>query len=905
MKFPKQLASLAAITLLCSTIGATSTITFSSAALALVGHGTQERAGSKEKPTVDTGALDVIDATGRSLGKCPLKHTAVNAHISGYVSRVKVEQTFTNPYAETVEAVYTFPLSDTGAVDQMTMLVGGRTISGVIKTKEEARKTYEIARQQGRTASLLDQERANIFTQSVANIPPKGTVKIEIEYVEYLPYENGSYTFAFPMVVAPRYMPGTTTGKEGTGWSPDTTQVPDASKISTPIVPENTRAGHDISLHVKLDAGIPIQTIESKLHKVEIKKAPNAADVTLSSSDSIPNRDFVLTWKVATERLQSGYLTHREGDTGYFSVMLMPPAKVVPSQISPRELNFIVDRSGSQQGLPLQKARETMLYILDRLNPNDTFQIISFSSETEKCFPKPMPVTQQNVSDAKKYVADLEANGGTEMKGAVEEATKAPAPEHRLRIFIPMTDGLIGNDKEIIGMVKRTRDVSRWFTFGTGNSVNRFLIDGMAKAGGGEPEYVLLNSSGEDVAKKFFDRISSPVLTDIKVEFKGIEVKEVQPRTFNDVWAQRPLYITGKYKKAGTGSVTVKGFSGGKPYSATMDLNFPAKDDENSVLPQVWARAKVEELTQIMNEEAPHAGFSRSDLSPLALETRDEIEKLGLQYHLLTDYTSFVAVDESGPKLDPSKKKLTVAGETPDGMSLNKVFGKGLTREAVRGSGRFGGDLLYGRPLAFNKLVVGNNGSRGQGVGAGAGAALGSLPGKLAQLSSVDKYTFFPGNVRESADIGRIENPKDVNFFQVEPTVIDERHYTSGRSERHQKTSPTLPAGSPVPDTDEAPTSKKLDGRINPKFDTALQKMWSSAKDDDPTKVTLILHVAQYTKELLAKLKSLQALKVIAIHIKRNEIVVRVPLSLAPKLAELKDVQQITLSTKQVRQPNL
>ncbi len=269
-----------------------------------------------------------------------------------------------------------------------------------------------------------------------------------------------------------------------------------------------------------------------------------------------------------------------------------------------------------------------------------------------------MPVTQQNVNDAKKYVAALEANGGTEMKGAVEEATSAPAPEHRLRLFIPMTDGLIGNDKEIIGMVKQTRGVSRWFTFGTGNSVNRFLIDGMAKAGGGEPEYVLLNSSGEEVAKKFFDRISSPVLTDIKVEFSGVEVKEVQPRNFNDVWAQRPLYITGKYKKPGSGSVTVKGFSGGKPYISTMSLNFPATDDKNSVLPQVWARAKVEELTQILNEEAPQANPLSRNLPPLALETRDEIEKLGLQYHLMTDYTSFVAVDESGPTQRTSEEKV-------------------------------------------------------------------------------------------------------------------------------------------------------------------------------------------------------------------------------------------------------
>jgi Ca-activated chloride channel family protein len=672
----------------------------------------------------DSGAMHAVDITGRDLGQCPLKHTDVDVTISGYVAGVSVEQVFENPYNESIEAIYTFPLSDSGAVNEMVLEVGGRTIKGTIHKRAEARDIYDSAKSRGRTASLLEQERTNIFTQSVANIPAKSKVKVTLKYVDLLSFDSGRYTFAFPMVVGPRYMPGASTGKEGTGWSPDTTVVPDASKISPPVMPEKVRAGHDISLRVKLNAGMPVSDIKSALHEIVNTKDGDNQIIKLAPSDNIPNRDFILSWSVGEDKIKSGCLTYNDGKEGFFNLMVVPPARPTVKQICPRELNFIIDRSGSQRGMPLQKARETMLYILDRLNPNDTFQILSFSNGVEKLFYKAMPPSPEAISEAKKYIASLDANGGTEMKHAVEQAMKEPAPDHRLRIFTIMTDGLIGNDRDIVSFVKRKREGSRWFSFGTGNSVNRMLIDGVAKAGGGEAQYVVLNSNGEAVAKEFFDRISTPVLSDITLNFKGVTVTNVLPTVINDVWARRPLYICGKYTVSGSGSVTVKGFSGGKPYEQTVPIQLPEKNVDNAVLPAIWARAKVDEITESLNfDDVSESGRK---------EYIEQIEEVAIKYKLLTTYTSFVAVDEDGKTVEPSKRTSVVGVEAPDGMDMNGVFGN--ARQVL---GRNMGPLIMQVPV-----------------------------------SNVQKHQ-----------------------FQVEPTVIDERDYAAGR-DAHVMHSPSSPSTS-------------------------------------------------------------------------------------------------------------
>lgn len=616
----------------------------------------------------DSGSLSAMTTTGKPLGKCPLKHTDVSAEISGFVSRVKVVQQFQNPFPEKIEAVYTFPLSESGAVDEMLMKVGGRTIRGEIKKREEAREIYERAKASGHAASLLDQERTNIFTQSVANIKPGETIEITISYVDLLPYEQGNFSFVFPTVVGPRFIPGEKLGKQGTGWAEDTDNVPDASRVTPPVTPKGTRAGHDISISVAIDAGVPILDLQSKLHEVNIaKNGERKAVVTLTDKATIPNKDFVLTWQVASDKLKSGYLTHRVGDKGYFSLMILPPKRVTPETVAPKEMIFLIDCSGSQSGAPLDKAKETMNYILDHMNPNDTFQIISFSDHLKILFDKPETADSQMRAKARSFISGLTANGGTWMAPAVEKAASIPSDDHRLRIVTFMTDGYVGNDLEIVGLVKKLRGTSRWFPFGTGNGVNRMLIDMMAKEGGGEAEYVLLNSSGADVGRKFYERISSPVLTDVKVEFAGVGVKDVYPKQVADVWAEKPLYIKGTYAKPGVGTVTISGYNGGKPYAERMTINLPAKENANAVLGSIWARAKVDDL---MSQD--WFGAQQGSVND---QLKKEIIDVALQHHIMTQYTSFVAVEERTVVEGGKPKTIAVPVEMPEGVSYEGVFG--------------------------------------------------------------------------------------------------------------------------------------------------------------------------------------------------------------------------------------
>ncbi|MBZ0187975.1 MAG: VIT and VWA domain-containing protein, partial [Candidatus Obscuribacterales bacterium] len=419
----------------------------------------------------------------KELGKCPLKHTDVDVNISGYVSKVTVKQTFANPYKTKIEAVYTFPLSTSGAVDNMVMKIGQRTIKGTIRKREEARQIYEEARARGNVASLLDQERPNIFTQSVANIEPGKEVEITLQYIDLLPFEDGKYTFAFPTVVGPRFNPGNPQGKTGTGRHNDTDIVGDASKITPPIAPEGTRAGHDISIKLNIDAGVPIANIESRLHEVSIARdGNNKALVSLKNKSTIANKDFILSFDVAGDAIKSGYLTYRDekakDGSGFFTLMLLPPKKVTVEKVAPKEMIFLIDCSGSQSGMPLQKAKETLTYIIDHMNPRDTFQVISFNNGHQKMLPKPMSATAEMKTRARTFIKEMEAQGGTFMASAVEATCKLPAPENRLRIVTFMTDGYVGNDMEVLGLIKKMRGSSRWFSFGTGHSVNRFLIDG-------------------------------------------------------------------------------------------------------------------------------------------------------------------------------------------------------------------------------------------------------------------------------------------------------------------------------------------------------------------------------------------------------------------------------------------
>ena len=599
--------------------------------------------------------LRAVDPDGRELGACPLVHTEVTGDIAGFVARVRVTQRFENPFSDPIEAIYTFPLSERAAVDAMRIRTGGREIRGEIRRREEARRIYEEARQKGQLAALLDEERPNIFTQSIANLMPGEAVEIVLEYVDPLRYDAGTFEFSFPTVVGPRFIP-----------SGD--RVPDGDRIRPPVTPEGTRSGHDIGITVRIESPVPIRDVDSRLHETEVDRpSEREAVVRLRRKGEIPNRDFVLRYTVGTDELQSGYLVHRNGGDGYVTFVLLPPNRVTPEEAAPKELVFVIDRSGSQSGLPLTKAKETMLWILDQLNPNDTFQIVSFSSSAELLFERPQQVTPETKRQARTYVNGLRANGGTMMAEAVTRVVQSPADAHRLRIVTFMTDGYIGNDFEVLDLVQRLRGQSRWFPFGTGNSVNRFLLENMARLGGGEVDYVLLNEPGETVARKFYKRIASPVLTDVNLEFRNLDVVDVLPKDVSDVWAERPLIIQARYRRPGRGSVILRGYRGGKPYREELRVTLPGDEPASAGIASMWARARVQELMQ-----RDLKGL-QSHTYPEAL--KEEIVEVALAHRILSPFTSFIAVEDRVTNQGGELRTVPVPVEMPQGVSYEGVFG--------------------------------------------------------------------------------------------------------------------------------------------------------------------------------------------------------------------------------------
>ncbi|MCA1622100.1 MAG: VWA domain-containing protein [Acidobacteria bacterium] len=371
------------------------------------------RAARQTDDKVTRGALRAFDASGKPAGECPLRHTAVRAEVSGFISRVTVEQEFENPFADKIEAVYVFPLPAAAAVDDMTMLVGGRVIRSRIMRREQAQAAYREARERGHVASLLEQERPNVFTQSVTNILPGQSVKVTISYVETLRYEAGSYEWSFPMVVGQRYNPSGTAGE---------------GRVNPARPPEGMRAGHDISIEVSLDAGVPLEAVASATHEVDVERRGAAgAVVRLKGGAAIPDRDFVLKYDVAGGRVEDALLTHASARGRFFTLILQPPERVAPTQAVPKELVFVLDTSGSMSGFPLEKAKETMKLALGGLNPHDTFNLITFSGDTSILFRDPVPATPANLSKARKFLDSRGGGGGTEMMKAVRAALDTSA----------------------------------------------------------------------------------------------------------------------------------------------------------------------------------------------------------------------------------------------------------------------------------------------------------------------------------------------------------------------------------------------------------------------------------------------------------------------------------------------
>lgn len=619
-----------------------------------------------EPSAATDGSLQATDMSGKPVGLCPLKRTDVKAEVSGFLSRVRVTQEFENPFKEKIEAVYTFPLPQNAAVDDMTMQVGNRTVRGRILAREEARIVYEAARTKGQVASLLDQERPNIFTQAVANILPGEKVTVTISYVETLKYEDGVYEFVFPMVVAPRYVPGTPVSRGERGTSPNTTQVPDASRITPPIATNGMRAGHDISVEVSLNAGVPIEELKSSSHEIEVER-PNgwSARVSLKNKTEIPNKDFVLKYDVAGGRVEDALLTHRTDKGGFFTLILQPPDRVTVEDLTPKEIVFVLDTSGSMSGFPIEKAKEAMKLALDGLHPQDTFNLITFAGDTHILFPQPVAATSENMQKAQSFLASRSGGGGTEMMTAIKAALAPSDKQGHIRVVCFMTDGEVGNDFEIISEVQKHGN-ARVFAFGIGSSVNRFLLDKIAEEGRGEVEYVGLNDDGSKAARRFHERVRSPLLTDISIDWAGLPVADVYPKRIPDLFSAKPVVLTGRYTGAGRGAVRLKGKMSGRDFVREIPVELSEAEARHDVLATLWARTRIDDL---MRQDYPgvQRGNAHADL-------KETIMRLGIEYRLMTQFTSFVAVEELVVTDGGEPRRIEVPVELPEGMISTDGF---------------------------------------------------------------------------------------------------------------------------------------------------------------------------------------------------------------------------------------
>ncbi len=566
----------------------------------------------------------------------PLKHTDVKASITGYIASVGVTQQFQNPYNTKIEAVYVFPLPQDAAINEFVMTIGERRIRGIIREREEAERLYKEARAQGYRASLMTQQRANIFTQKIANIEPGKQIDVSIRYFHTLPYSDGTLRFAFPMVVGPRFNPPNQT--DGIAAVPHGSIGTSTQSTEISYLRPNERSGHDISLSIDIDAGMPIEELVSGSHAILDRPSdnPDRRHVTLSPGDTIPNKDFVLGIKVANDTIKPGLLTYQDKRGGFFSLLIVPPADLGSLPRHPMEMVFVLDCSGSMSGEPINQAKDAIQYALEELQPQDSFQIIRFSNNASALGASPLPATPSNIKRGKKYLRKLKGSGGTMMIEGITAALDFPHDPEKLRVVCFMTDGYIGNESEILRVVKERVGAARIFSFGVGSSPNRYLMQRMASLGRGSAAYVGLGDDGAEVMDAFFQRASRPAMTDLQINWHGTQVFGVFPSGSRDLFVGQPITLTGRYKDDLPDKITIHGQAGGEPVLINVQVKPSSHDDTHKALASVWARTQIADLS----DRQAYAGDPHGELA-------DQIKRLALNYNLVSAYTAFLAVDAS------------------------------------------------------------------------------------------------------------------------------------------------------------------------------------------------------------------------------------------------------------------
>ncbi len=593
-----------------------------------------------------------------------LLSTDVQMDINGLIARVAVRQQFRNESAEWVEGIYVFPLPDKAAVDRMRLHIGDRLIEGEIQEKERARKTYEQAKQAGKKTSLVEQQRANLFTTSVANVAPGELVVVEIEYLEDVRYEDGRFSIRFPMTLTPRYISGQgMPDKVGNGWSGDTDRVPDASLITPPMVP--TSSGHKITLTADVNAGTPLEIVASRYHPVSVTEGGGQYRVALSG-DKVPmDHDFELVWQpVPSAEPRAMAFTEVVEGQPYHLLMVMPPDQhEALASPMPREIILVVDTSGSMHGVSMAQAKRAVQLALKGLQATDRFNLIEFNSYAAALFSSSVAATTANVNKALNFVQQLDANGGTEMRSALSMALRDKPLATHLRQIVFITDGSVGNEDDLFMMIEGKLGNARLFTVGIGSAPNSWFMRKAAEAGRGSYTFISAVHEVGEKMDRLFRKLEQPQVTDISVQWPSGVVVDSYPATVPDLYFGEPVTVkvraSGDYRDGDTVRVSGNSVMGG--WARTLPVR---SAQASSGVAALWARARIGEL---LDEE--RRGRDSNEVWSAIVET-------ALAHELVSKYTSLVAVDKTParPPGDPLSSE-QVPNLMPYGQSTNAIFG--------------------------------------------------------------------------------------------------------------------------------------------------------------------------------------------------------------------------------------
>lgn len=559
-----------------------------------------------------------------NVDQLPLKDTRVDIAVSGVIADVKVVQTYRNEGSRPINASYVFPASTRAAVYAMRMKIGDQIIVAKIKEREAAKQEFDKAKQEGKSASLLEQDRPNVFSMSLANVMPQDQIEIELRYTELLVPTDNVYELVFPTVVGPRYA----SPKEGSASKSD-------QFVKTPYLHQGNPVPSTLHISARIAAGLPIQDLSCTSHQIlPVWEGNGVANLVLDDSNPFQgNRDFVLRYRLAGEQITSGLLLYQGQDENFFLYMAQPPQRVATEDIPAREYIFVVDVSGSMEGYPLNTSKKLLKDLIGQLKPTDTFNVVLFAGDSTVLSPKSLEANQENIDNAIALLEKQRGSGGTELLAAIQQAMGLPRAGDVSRSVVLVTDGYVSGEKGVFDYIRANLDRCNVFSFGIGSSVNRYLIEGIAKAGMGEPFIVTEEAEAPAVANKFREYIQTPLLTNIQVRSVGFETYDVQPAHFPDLLAQRPIILFGKWRGPVTGTFDLTGKTGRGEYVARLNVTNVQPDEGNRALPYLWARSQIAELSDYGSRDV--------DADSVA-----KITALGLKYSLLTQYTSFIAVRE-------------------------------------------------------------------------------------------------------------------------------------------------------------------------------------------------------------------------------------------------------------------